>query len=279
MSTILVTGCSHTAGDELSHQFVFADYDEFLLNAKTHSQEHNYMTMRKKQILYLLKNYQNKKFESYIGNNFKKASSIANRYFRFVDRKFAWPVVLQKLLPNCKVINVARSGNSWKQNVQVTLSYMKKYDDLIVVHQVPNIYRTYIKHGNRKHKIIGLNDLEYLKKLHQGNVERIKTFDELAIKYQNLVHRDISHDYFRKATSRFTNYLQKHTGKSTKHLFILTHSDQAYLFPSDDIIIDNLSEIQQNYIQGPQGHVVDTNFTKKIANTVAWYLQKTFDIC
>ena len=99
MSTILVTGCSHTAGDELSHQFVFADYDEFLLNAKTHSQEHNYMTMRKKQILYLLKNYQNKKFESYIGNNFKKASSIANRYFRFVDRKFAWPVVLQKLLP------------------------------------------------------------------------------------------------------------------------------------------------------------------------------------
>ena len=272
MKTILVTGCSHTAGVEMSDTFVFEDYKNYLKNVKNLTKAEDDMFRVKQQINFLLKNFNSKRFKNYVSTDTLKAGNIASKFFTLLDKTHSWPAVLQNKLPEYKVINLAWGGNSFKLNIKNALDFIKKHNsELIVIHQVPNYSRTYFKHNNKIHNVIGLAQLEHTRNITQ-NSKITHTTKILEQKYKNLVRRDVKHNYFAKALSRYLKCLIKNSNKSIQHFFILENVELTHIFPKQNIIIEDFKEFRKNYQMG-ESHIIDPKFQKDVADLIITKLQ------
>ena len=272
MKTILVTGCSHTAGVEMTDKFIFDDYKKHLKDCKSLTKVQIHKSTLKHQIKFLLEKFNNKRFKNYVGANPGKAGDIANKFFNLLNKTYSWPAVLQNKLPEHKVINLAWGGNSFKLNVKKTLDFMKKHNsELIVIHQVPAHSRTYFNHNHKIHNVVSLAHLEYMKNITQ-NPKIAHTTKILEQKYKNLVKRDVKHNYFAKALSRYLKCLIKNSNKSIQHFFILENVELKHIFPKQNIIIENFKELRKNYQIG-ESHIIDPKFQKDVVDLVISKLQ------
>jgi hypothetical protein len=95
----------------------------------------------------------------------------------------------------------------------------------------------------------------------------VATIKNLEQKYKNLVRRDVKHNYFAKAFSRYLKCLIKNSNKSIQHFFILEDVDLKYIFPEQNIIIENFKEFRENYQMG-HSHIIEPKFQKDVADLV-----------
>tara|TARA_Y100000034_G_C6867619_1_gene395603 strand:- start:15 stop:875 length:861 start_codon:yes stop_codon:yes gene_type:complete len=272
MKTILVTGCSHTAGVEMSDTFVFEDYKKYLKNVKNLTKTEDQMFRVRQQINFIWKNFNSKRFKNYVSTDTLKAGNIASKFCTLLDKTHSWPAVLQNKLPEHKVINLAWGGNSFKLNIKNALDFMKKHNsELIVIHQVPHYSRTYFKHNDKIHNVVNLAHLEHTKNIIQ-NSKITHTTKILEQKYKNLVKRDVKHNYFAKALSRYLECLIKNSNKSIQHFFILENVELKHIFPKQNIIIEDFKEFRKNYQMG-ESHIIDPKFQKDVADLIISKLQ------
>jgi hypothetical protein len=268
MKTILVTGCSHSAGVELSDKLIFDDYDQYLSDCKILTEYEIHKLKLRHRLKFLLKKFDNKKLKTYMATDISKAGDIASKFFKILDKTYSWPSELQQNLTDYQIINLAEGGNSFKLNVKNTLDFIKKHNsELIVIHQVPFSGRTYVKHNQKIHNIVNLPNLEFRQDIYSHDLKMVNTIKILEQKYKNLVRRDVKHNYFKKAIARYLKCLLKNSNKSIQHFFILEDDDQVEIFPKESIIIKNFKEFRQTYQLG-ESHVIDPKFQKDVADLI-----------
>ena len=268
MKTILITGCSHSAGVELADRLIFDDYDTAIQKLRTLSLYEAHKLRLKNQIKYLLKNYDNKYFKSAFINDKIKTGDIASRYFRNIEKRKSWPSVLKNNLSDFHVENLAYGGNSFKLNVKNTFEYLRSNDQVShCIYQVPTYTRTYIKHNGKAHNIIHIEDLERLESIHDGDDAMLKDISKLKKRYKTLVKRDVTNGYFKKAIARFVDLVEKNAD-GIKTFYILENDEIAHFFPKDKVIMADFKSFRSKYQIG-QSHVIDTRFAKDMADFVA----------
>tara|TARA_Y100001973_G_C5205758_1_gene341438 strand:+ start:2305 stop:3138 length:834 start_codon:yes stop_codon:yes gene_type:complete len=268
MKTILVTGCSHSAGVECSDKLIFDNYEQYLSDCKVLTEHEIHKIKLKHQLKFLLEKFNNKKLKTYMATDISKAGDIASKFFKMLDKTYSWPTELQQNLTDYQIINLAEGGNSFKLNVKNTLDFIKKHNsELIVIHQVPSSARTYVKHNRKIHSVVNLLDLEFKQELYSYDSTMSKTIDILKQKYKNLVKRDVKHNYFKKALSQYLKCLVKNSNESVQHFFILEDNDQNDIFPKQNIIMENFKAFRKDYQIG-KSHVIDPKFQKDIINLI-----------
>ena len=267
MKTLIVTGCSHSAGVEMSDKIIFEDYEKFLADTKRLSEYEIERLLLKKQLEFLLKKFDHKSLKSSIVNRVK-TGDLVKRYFRFLDRSLSWPARLQKKLPECKIINLAKGGNSFKRNVKEALDILIKHNtDIIFVHQIPSTERTYIKRNRKIFDIVNMSNIAYKKSLYRHNKELVSNMDNVEKSYRKLIKRDIRNNYFIRALVRYHKVLVSRSSGSVQHFYILEETTQENFFPNENIIIKNFYEFRKKYQTG-KTHVIQDEFNDDVSELV-----------
>lgn len=267
MKTIVVTGCSHSAGTEMSDKMIFEDYKKFLSDAKKLSFTEIQRTTLKKRLEFLLKKFKKKSLKSKIVNT-NKTGNLTSRYFRILDRSLSWPARLQKKLPGCKVINLAKHGTSFKHSVKEALDIIKKHGtDLIFVHQVPATERTYVKRNRKMFDIDNISNMDYKKNLYRHNEELLASIYAVEKSYKNLIRRDVRNNYFNRVLARHHKLLLSRATESVKHFYILEETSQEKIFANENIIIKNFNEFRKRYQIG-RSHVIQDDFNDDVSELV-----------
>ena len=129
MKTILVTGCSHSAGVECSDKLIFDNYEQYLSDCKVLTEHEIHKIKLKHQLKFLLEKFNNKKLKTYMATDISKAGDIASKFFKMLDKTYSWPTELQQNLTDYQIINLAEGGNSFKLNVKnITVDREKAVD-------------------------------------------------------------------------------------------------------------------------------------------------------
>lgn len=266
--TIIVTGCSHSTGASRVDKLIFKDYDKFLRDSRRQTLHQVNSIIWKHKILYLLENFRCRVLKKLITRKDPKATPIIDRYFTSLERTHAWPAELQKQLEGHEVINLAKSGNSFKTNVKNTLAFLKNIDsECIVIHQMPNYSRNYVKLNQTVHNVISIDDLHFKKQNRYYDTEYCATLDALKIKYENLVRRDVDSNYFRRANKQYLKCLLKNSNQSIKHFFITEDNDQLDTMAPENIIIQDFKNFRLNY-KRYRGHVIDDKFNVDLVKII-----------
>lgn len=267
MKTLVVTGCSHSAGVEMSDKIIFENYQEYLSNIKKLSVDESQKLLLKKQLEFLLKKFNHKSLKFNITDKVK-TGDLTTRYFRFLDRSLSWPARLQKKLPGCKIINLAKGGNSFKRNVKEVLDILKKHNtDVIFVHQIPSTERTFIKQNRKIFDVVNISGIAYKKRLFRHNKELVTDMDNVEKSYRKLIKRDIRNNYFIRALARYHKLLLSRTTGSVQHFYILEETIQEKIFPNENIIIKNFKEFRERYQTG-KSHVIQDKFNDDVSELV-----------
>ena len=266
--TIIVTGCSHSTGASRVDKLIFKDYPKFLRDSIRQTLYQTNGIIWKHKIRYLLEKYKCRNLRKLLTSKDPKAANITQRYFNRLERAYSWPAELQKQLKGHKVINLAKSGNSFKTNVKNTLDFLKNIDsECIVIHQVPNYSRTYVKLNRLVHNVISIDDLHYKKADRHHDTEYCATLDELKIKYENLVRRDVDSNYFRRANKQYLKCLLKSSNALTKHFFITEENDQLDTMSPENIILQDFKNFRLGY-KLYRGHVIDDKFNVDLVKLI-----------
>lgn len=270
---IYVTGCSHTAGAELTDNLIFDDYESHIRRFSNLKDKHNpdritpdlFDIISKKRIKYLLQKYSNKKFHRLMGIDQKKVGDTAKRYFERMEKRLSWPAKLQVLLPKFEIVNLSKSGSSFKYNVKKALDILgSSMEQLIMIHQIPAFGRTYVKFQNKIYDQTYIKNT-VLKKINGKSLSNIE--QEIQKRYKKLIVRDVDNGYFRRSTEKYINCLYKKSYPGVRNYFILENKEVSEFLPRDSIIIDDFPELRSRFKQGVS-HVIDQNFHNVLAKMV-----------
>ena len=251
----------------MSDKIIFEDYQEYPSNIKKLSVDELQKLLLKKQLEFLLKKFNHRSLKSSIVDTVKMGD-LATRYFRFLDRSLSWPARLQKKLPGCKIINLAKGGNSFKRNVKEALDILKKHkSDTIFVHQIPSTERTFIKQNRKIFDVVNISGIAYKKRLFRHNKELVADMDNVEKSYRKLIKRDIRNSYFIRALVRYHKLLLSRASGSVQHFYILEETIQEKIFPKGNIIIKNFKEFRERYQVGKY-HVIQDEFNDDVSELV-----------
>lgn len=272
---LCITGCSHTAGAENFDPFYIENYNSFVDNYKNKTKYEIGQKIFFLRMEYLLSKKKNKLLVNKIVKNPGAFASIVERYFTYMERINSWPNNLKNLFLDYEVVNLATPGGSFKRSVSNFINFIKKnrYKQIIAIHQVPGLGRTYVKVKGIKYDVSAAEFLDPI-----SNIENKKNYNLLEKQYKTIVQRDINSNYFVEATKKHLALLKKISLQyNVKNYYITENTEDYKIFAKEKVILKNFKVFRNNYKKGLSSHVVDDKFKKDIVDIIYNFLNKDLE--
>lgn len=256
---LVFTGCSHTAGNEQINHLFIPEYKNFCEMSKKFNQRALDEEVFKFQVQYLLQQSHRKKYyNELMANNKNNFIKLVQRYIAFKEKQVAWPKIFEDKF---EIINLAVSGGSFKYQIKLLTTLIDSIPGpMTVIHQVPQLIRTYVKLNGKIHHL----NPNYFRNTKDGLTKILES------KYKAFVLRE---NYFQKAREKHIKILKKINRQDIKNYFITEDLDDYQNFKNETVIIKEFRKFRNRYLKSPiGGHVIDKNFAKDMSATIMPYI-------
>jgi hypothetical protein len=245
---IVVTGCSHSTGYEMNDHLLGTFEDD------------------KQRQFEILKWYKNN--FSLIEISMEELHDIANKKWHEAERESSWPALLEKQT-GIPVINLSITGASVGRSLLLYSNFLKdtlSKSKLLVIHQLPNFGRMFLKFNKKYGRIDVLpsdverdHNFEFRKNFYQMEIDLIKN------KYKDLI---VKENYLEKQYKKIVEKLHYLSVKNNINDYFIF--DNKNLIPEsiDKVLINNFDDFLNNYTKGVQRHVIDKKFNEDMCKIV-----------
>jgi hypothetical protein len=268
---IVVTGDSLSAGTEMCDEETFKNYNNLIEQFELDDLNTKRTERWKRQFEWGLGRFVKNRHRQSLDNGcFGRAISS---YYEYREKLRAWPKLLESQL-DCKVINLARKGSSFKQScalfgrfVKYNGNFLKNYR-VVAVHQIPALIRTYIKHNGEKHRVV---DFQHLDRTDAFKYLDQKEHDKKEVIKQRYKALQMRPDYFRRAFIKQLKLIQNIAKKNNiLNLFICEGPEHSNYIDSTRIISHYFKELRKSmtFKRGITGNIVDPAYNKWLADLV-----------
>jgi hypothetical protein len=245
---IIVTGCSHSTGIEMLDHLI--DYP---------SEKNRRLAIWK----WYKKNYQTKNKKTSI----LELNDKSNDIFHAMERQESWPKLLEKKT-NIPVTNLSIAGASIGRSLIEFSNWCKIYgnkeENNIVIHQLPQIGRFYLRFSEYRANVYSNIVFTDLKKLGYGQEYYKNDLEKLKQKYHEIIQKDVEF-----------NYIKKHYHRCLKRMIRLglQHNIRSFFISIKDIEVENsilkdFDAFRNKYKKGKMGHPTDPIYNEDLVKLI-----------